>query len=159
MDFVGIYVNDHLAMVAGELDLAQRISRHAKDQALRDFLAEYVSVVRTQQNAMRQILKSRKGREGFLKATLVRGMEKLGRFKPNGHLLTESPLTKVVELEGLMLAADARGLFWGTVRSLRLNVNGFDPREMRSTTEEQRSGLDFYRQLAIQQGLAHHVNP
>jgi hypothetical protein len=48
-------------------------------------------------------------------------LEKLGRLKPNGQLRGYSPLSRVVELEGLYLGIGGKARLW---KVLEANVSG-----------------------------------
>ncbi len=50
----------------------------------------------------------------------------LGRLKPNGYLRGRSPLSIVVELEGLRLAAEHKALGWCTLRELAQHDSRLD---------------------------------
>jgi hypothetical protein len=50
--------------------------------------------------------------------------EKLGRLKPNGQLLGYSPLSRLVEIEGLVLGVSGKRALW---TSLKVAL-GTDPR-------------------------------
>jgi hypothetical protein len=47
-----------------------------------------------------------------LLGTALRVGERIARFKPNGHLLQRSPLTPLIEVEGLLDAVRAKGAGW-----------------------------------------------
>ncbi|MGW0966542.1 hypothetical protein [Streptomyces sp. NPDC002516] len=44
--------------------------------------------------------------------------EKAGRAKPNGHLLSRSPLSDVLELESMLLSVQGMAACWRTLRAL-----------------------------------------
>ena len=45
-------------------------------------------------------------------------LEQAGRLKPNGHLLTRSPLSDLVELEGMRLGVEGKGCLWRALLAL-----------------------------------------
>jgi hypothetical protein len=65
---------------------------------------------------------------------LVAG-EQLGRLKPNGFLTQRSPLTDVVELEALSMAATATLRLWETLAALGPDVTLTDPPELERLRE------------------------
>jgi hypothetical protein len=42
--------------------------------------------------------------------------ERVGRFKPNGRLLSRSPLSRVIELEAMRLGVEGKAAAWRTLR-------------------------------------------
>ena len=56
--------------------------------------------------------------EDRIKATLFWVGEKVGRLKPNGELLQFSPLSRVVELEGLLTGVSGKLSLWRTLLEL-----------------------------------------
>ena len=57
-------------------------------------------------------------REDRIKSTLFWVGEKLGRLKLNGELLQSSPLSRVVELEGLLTGVSGKLSLWRTLLEL-----------------------------------------
>jgi hypothetical protein len=51
------------------------------------------------------------------KTVLAWAAEKVARLKPNGHVLTRSPLSRVVELEALRLGVEGKAAGWRTLRA------------------------------------------
>lgn len=50
--------------------------------------------------------------------TAVRVAERVGRLKPNGRLLRRSPLTDLVEIEGLLGAVSAKATGWQALHAV-----------------------------------------
>jgi len=79
-------------------------------------------------------------------------MEKLGRAKLNGRLTGYSPLSGVVEFEGLSLGVEGKQALWRTLRSLagedsRLSGTDFDALIERA--QRQREQLEELRRRAV----------
>ena len=110
-DYLVIYLQDHDALLAAAIQLAQRHKEHSQTIAphilepMRDHLHQ-------ERQALHRIMKSQGVSQGVLTDTLAWLGERLGRLKLNGHLLTRSPLSEVTELEALTLCAQARTMFW-----------------------------------------------
>ncbi len=62
--------------------------------------------------------------EDRLKVAAGWSAEKLGRLKPNGRLLSHSPLSRLIELEGLTLGVRGKLALWESL----IAVRGEDPR-------------------------------
>ena len=81
--------------------------------------------------------------------------EKLGRLKPNNHMLTPSPLSRVIELEGLVVGVTGKGALWDALRTtVGETVAGVDLNELASRAESQRSRLEALRRTAAAEAFA-----
>jgi hypothetical protein len=57
-------------------------------------------------------------RRSPVKARAAVAAERLGRLKPNGHLVHRPPLSDLVELDALTLGAQAKRQLWESLRDL-----------------------------------------
>jgi len=111
-----IYMDDHFAMIAGELELIQRVAGENASHELGPFLETYQVEVETQRNLLQGLLATQGQRPSQAKQTISWLAEKLGRLKPNDAWSGYTNLARVLELEGLIAAAHARQLLWETLR-------------------------------------------
>jgi hypothetical protein len=148
-DFLGIYLNDHLAGATGGVGLARRMAAAAAPGS------ESARVLRTLAAEIAQ------DRVALIKimGTLgipVRGYkvfagwvgEKAGRVKLNGHLLTRSPLSELEETEFLRLGVEGKAAGWRSLRSLaerdsRLDADRLD--DLLARAERQSDTLETLR--------------
>ncbi|SDH05152.1 Carbon monoxide dehydrogenase subunit G [Lentzea fradiae] len=78
--------------------------------------------------------------------------EKAGRLKLNGRVLGRSPLTDVVELEGLRLGIEAKSAMWRTLRKLQsFDEDRIDRLARRAA--EQAELVDRYRVRRVPQAF------
>ena len=119
-----IYLNDHLAGMVSEVELAERCKGNNSGQEVADFLVQLLADVRIHQMAAKDVLKRLGGQESAIKQGIAWLGEKMGRLKLNDSLTQYSELSRVVELEGLLLAAQLRLALW----ELLENVLSPDPR-------------------------------
>jgi hypothetical protein len=56
--------------------------------------------------------------------------EKAGRLKLNGHLLTRSPLSTVIEMESMRLGVEGKAAGWRTLRALAERNDRLNPEEI-----------------------------
>ncbi len=90
-----------------------------------------------------------------VKLAAVRLGERLGRLKLNGRLLRYSPLSRVVELEGLYLVSHMRLMLWQALGQLVQSerLTGIDPEYLEAQTLEHigsiKSELDQAVKLAL----------
>mgnify|MGYP007059522315 CR=1 FL=1 len=118
-DRLKIYVNDHLALLVAETELAQRCHGSNQDGALGLFLQQLVGDLLIEQDVLKEMLRSVGGSESLIKQGMACLAEKAGRFKLNYALLEYSDLSRLVELETLGVGAAERMSFWENLRATR----------------------------------------
>jgi hypothetical protein len=75
--------------------------------------------------------------------------EKAGRLKLNGRLRGYSPLSRVIELEGLMLGVTGKLACWRALAELNdPRLAGLDLAGLIERAERQRDGLERFRREA-----------
>ena len=117
---LGIYLNDHLAGAAIGRALAARSLRHNRGTTYGDFLVGFVSEVEEDTGALREVMRRVRARPAPLKRIAGLAAERVGRLKLNGRLVGYSPLSRVVEIEGLVLGVLGKLSMWEVLSGLRL---------------------------------------
>jgi hypothetical protein len=156
---IQIYLDDHLAMVIGEIELIERCHRSNEHSELGSFLERLNDDVRGQKGTIEEVLKQL-GHESGIQSQLKQGAawfaEKLGRFKLNDSFLEYSELSRVVELETLAAAAQERIALWDSLD----NVTSAEPRcegitfsMIREQSEKHLDDLKSYRRSASLQAF------
>ncbi|MEX0937108.1 MAG: hypothetical protein WDZ59_04550 [Pirellulales bacterium] len=110
-----IYLDDHIALMVAEMELAARCGRSNRGTPLAQFLEQLQKDVAAQKQVAEGVLRQTGGRsslEGRMKQSAAWFAEKLGRLKLNGALLHYSALSRVLELETLSAAAQQRIAVW-----------------------------------------------
>ncbi|MGG8408854.1 hypothetical protein ACM614_20825 [Streptomyces sp. 12297] len=82
--------------------------------------------------------------------------EKAGRLKTNGHLLTRSPLSDVLEAESLLLGVQGKKACWRTLRTLADTDERFSAKHLDALAEraeKQLALLEELRTAAVTQAL------
>lgn len=110
-----IYLDDHLAMISGELELVKRVASENKASELGRFLDGYYSLLSQQQELVKSSMQAQGKGPSPVKQMLSWVTEKIGRLKPNDALAGYTDLARVLELEVLISAARARLLLWETL--------------------------------------------
>ncbi len=146
LELLGIYLNDHLAGMTAGTELARRVSRtHPELRVLADDLeADRKELL----DFMREVgVESRphKAAIGWLS-------EKAGRLKLNGRVLSRSPLSDVLELEGLRVGVEAKSAMWRTLRKLQSFDEGRLER-LAHRAEGQAELVDQYRVRLVPQAF------
>jgi hypothetical protein len=115
---LGIYLNDHLAGATGGLELARRLHGSHRDTEHEPALAQLVDDVAADRETLVAIM----DRFGISRARYKTGaawvVEKAGRLKLNGHLLSRSPLSSLVEVEFMQIGVEGKASLWRTLRAL-----------------------------------------
>jgi hypothetical protein len=113
---LSIYLNDHLAGSTAGVQLARRLHASNRDDPsfgapLADVRAEVETDLETLKEAMQRLGVSRSS----AKPAVAWIGERLGRLKPNGQLTGYSPLSRVVELELLLIGITGKKRMWSVV--------------------------------------------
>jgi hypothetical protein len=154
-DLLAIYLNDHLAGSTVGLELARRARGSNEDSELGDFLAQLVAEIEQDRAALEDVMAAVGAGHDRLKVAGAWAGEKVGRLKLNGSLLGYSPLSRVVELEGLALGVTGKLALWrmlGSIDDPRLA--GFDFAVLTARAERQRDELERQRLAAGQIAFA-----
>jgi hypothetical protein len=148
---LGIYLNDHLAGSAAGLQLARRAERENRGTPLGDFLATLIPELEEDRAVLQRMLLVLKMPRDTLKQSAAWLMERLARLKLNGRIVRYSPLSRMVELEGLVLGSQGRRLLWRVLRRLARTeryIDSFDFEALIARTEMQLRNLERWRLLA-----------
>jgi hypothetical protein len=139
MQLLRIYLQDHFATCTGMLELAKRTYGANRGTVFEQPLAE----LRDEIEADRAVLLDVMHRLGFgrdrLKDTATWGAEKAGRLKLNGRVRGYSPLSRVVEAEGLAMLLHGKRRMWEALGLLADDprLAGVDPARMAARAEDQ----------------------
>lgn len=115
---LGIYLNDHLAGATGGVELARRAAGGRRGTPLGDELERLARELAENRKALLEIMAALRVPVRQYKVYAAWAAEKAGRLKLNGRLLTRSPLSDVVELEGLLIGVEGEKAAWRTLRAL-----------------------------------------
>ncbi|MBZ4415633.1 hypothetical protein [Myxococcus sp. RHSTA-1-4] len=154
---LGIYLNDHLAGSVGGLELAIRTERENRSNPVGRYLAVFIPELREDQSSLKSVMKALELKEDPLKARAAWASEKLGRLKLNGSLVRYSPLSRLVELEGLCMASEGRLSLWRTLARLSgkdVRLAGFDFEALIARGEAQLDALRHLRARAADVAFA-----
>jgi hypothetical protein len=132
MKYLPIYLNDHYAGSTLGLELAKRAAKNNDGNAeFGPALAALATEIDEDRDQLKRIMERLGVSEDRIKAGLFWLGEKVGRLKPNGELLQFSPLSRVVELEGLITGVGGKLSLWRTLlelaeRDARLDAGELD---------------------------------
>jgi hypothetical protein len=129
------YLNDHLAGATAGLELAKRARGSNEGTPLGDFLDRLAAEIEEDRRALRGMMADLEIGEDRLKVALGWVGEKVGRLKLNGQLTGYSPLSRLVELEGLLIGVSAKLRTWQNLRMLADGEPRLDAAALERLTE------------------------
>lgn len=115
--FLAIYLDDHLAILALGEELVRRAIAQAEADRVRDVLEAVQPEVADDRAEVARIMCGLGRRPGALKPQLARMVAKAGRLKLNGRVLRPSPLSRLVELEGVAGVLGASRVLWRSLET------------------------------------------
>ena len=131
MKYLPIYLNDHYAGSTAGVELAKRAANNSRDNTeFGPALAALASEIDEDRDALKRIMDRLDVSEDRIKASIFWLGEKVGRLKPNGELLQFSPLSRVVELEGLITGVSGKLSLWRTLLELAERDDRLDEGEL-----------------------------
>jgi hypothetical protein len=145
---LAIYLNDHLAGATVGVELARRTARANAGTALGMFLAESLVPEITEDRATLERLMDALGvSRSKPKVLAAWTAEKVGRLKLNGELRRYSPLSRLLELEGLAGGIELKRGLWLALAD-GPPTDGFDFARLAERAASQRSQLEEHRRAA-----------
>ena len=114
-ELLPIYLNDHLAGATAGCELARRAAGANKGTELGDFLERFAAQTEAHRAQLQEVMARLDVGRDQLKVGSAWLAEKAGRLKLNGRLLEYSPLSRVLELESLIIAVQGRESLWRTL--------------------------------------------
>src|SRR3954468_2569972 len=117
---LAIYLNDHLAGSTAGRALAQRSLSNNRGSPYGDELAAFLVELEQDTLVLHEVMDRAGTARDQLKQLAALATERVGRLKLNGHLLTYSPLSRVIEIEGLVLGVRGKLGMWEVLAGLGL---------------------------------------
>ena len=144
--FLAIHLNDHLAGSAVGVELARRLrSSNEDDLEMGPPLAAVCAEIEADRETLEALMERLGVRRDPLKPALAWTGEKLGRLKLNGQLRGYSPLSRLVELEGLTLGITGKLQLWRALERSLDSVDGFDFEQLAERAASQRERVEGLR--------------
>jgi hypothetical protein len=149
-ELIPIYLNDHLAGATGGVELARRTrDSNRKEQAFGEPLTRICREIEEDRETLEAVMDRLEISRDPLKPIGAWAAEKLGRLKPNGRLRGYSPLSRVLELEGLAMGITGKMALWETLRDRGTEAPpGVDFEQLVLRAEAQRAAVEELHRLA-----------
>ena len=148
LKYLAVYLNDHLAGATGGVELAKRAASSNEGSDYGAFLGELAHEIAEDRASLIRIMERFDVKEDRLKTTGAYIAEKFGRLKPNAQLTGYSPLSRVVELEGLSLGIAGKLSLWRVLLDLADSDERLDREELSvlaERAETQRADVERHR--------------
>ncbi len=150
-----IYLNDHRAGAAAGLALARRCLENNLGSALGRDLEQLVNEIRSDEEALVDVLRHLSVRENRAKQIAARAGEYFGRLKPNGRVRGYSPLSRLLELEMLLAAIDGKRSLWRALAAAEIDVpSTIDLADLTARASSQRDRLRPHHEQAAAEALS-----
>ena len=154
---LAIYLNDHLAGATVGVELARRALKENRHNDYGQFLATLTEEIGQDRRTLVQLMERLAIPRSKAKVQAAWALEKLGRLKLNGRILEYSPLSRLIELEGLAAGIDAKRAMWLSLLQIRANdkrLKDFDLERLAARAEDQRRRLEPHRLSAAHEALS-----
>jgi hypothetical protein len=117
-ELLAIYLNDHLAGSIGGVETARRARGSNEGTEFGAPLAALCEEIESDRETLEAVMKELGVARSRIKPAIGWLGEKVGRLKPNGQLRGYSPLSRVVELELLLLGISGKLRLWALLDEL-----------------------------------------
>jgi hypothetical protein len=154
--FLAIYLNDHLSGATVGVELARRTARENAGNSVGVFLSDSLlpEIVEDRRTLLR-LMAALGVRPSHGKQLAGWALEKVGRLKPNGRVRGYSPLSRLLELEGLAAGIHAKQALWVSLAAALdpATAPGFDFDALAGRADSQRRRLEDHRRAAATAAL------
>jgi hypothetical protein len=153
---LSIYLKDHHAGAVAGAALAHRAAGANEGTPYGEELARLADEIDEDKATLERLMDAVDVGPDQLKDKAAWAGEKLGRLKPNARWRDYSPLSRLIELEGLTLGVTAKLGLWRALQGVADAVDGLDGFDLAGLEErasDQRSRLEELRRRAAGETL------
>jgi hypothetical protein len=154
--YLPVYLNDHLMGSTLGVELAQRIAGGHEGTDLGRFAASLAREIKADRETLQAVMAELDASQDQLKVAMGWVTEKVGRLKLNGELRSPSPLSPLVELEGLSIGVEGKRLLWVALAETEEIAQRVGParlQELIARSEQQREEIERHRREAARRAL------
>jgi hypothetical protein len=153
---IAIYLNDHLAGATAGLELARRALKENRENEYGRFLATLAEEIAQDRRTLIELMERLLIPRSKVKVPAAWALEKVGRLKLNGRIRGYSPLSRLIELEGLAAGIEAKRAMWLTLLQIRGHDERFNDGDLESLVaraDDQRRRLEPHRLAAANDAI------
>ena len=150
------YLNDHRAGASAGVELARRLCRNNHDNEYGPPLERIARDVEEDTEALEEVMSRFDVEPDPVKRAAAWSFEKVGRLKLNGQILGHSPLSRLVELEGMVTGVSGKLGMWIVLNDRYRDdprLDGIDLGRLVDRAREQRQTLEGLRRQAAGEAL------
>jgi hypothetical protein len=151
------YLNDHLAGATAGRELARRAAANNRGSELGRFLDGLATDIDRDRDSLIGVMHALDIGIDCVKLLGGWAAEKIGRLKPNGKLVGYSPLSRLLELEGLTLGVRGKLALWQALGEIEANepaLASIDLERLIERAERQLAAIEPHRLKIVQAALA-----
>jgi hypothetical protein len=154
MNNLATYLNDHLAGSTTGRELAKRTLSNNRGTQFEPTLEWLVEQIVEDRVMLLDVMRAVGAPEDHLKKIVAFALERAGRLKPNNSLFSYSPLSRLVEFEGLVLGVTGKLGCWRALQQLDdPRLAEFDLERLVQRGIEQRDRMEEHRREAARLAL------
>jgi predicted DNA-binding ribbon-helix-helix protein len=156
-DYLETYLQDHRAGAEMGADLARRMHAENEDTQYAEFLDHLADEIAEDLVVLEQLMDRLDVDRSMLKNVAAKAAEKVGRLKPNNQLTGYSPLSRVLEFEGLRSGVQGKLALWDSLMEIAPFDERLAPDEIAQLiirAEAQLKGLRVHHRLAAREAFA-----
>jgi len=153
---IDIYLNDHLAGATVGVELSRRAARNSRGTPSGEFLEGLHRDIAEDRRTLQSIVRALGVDASPVKPALGWVAEKAGRLKLNGRIRGHSPLSHLVELEGLEAGVAGKRSLWQALARAYPDdrrLAPFDLDALVARAEQQLEGIAEHRLQAARPAL------
>jgi hypothetical protein len=147
-----IYLQDHLAGATGGLELARRARGSNEGTPYGEPLAELADDIEADRRSLESLMEDLGFGADRAKNLVFWVGEKAGRLKPNGQLTGYSPLSRMIELEGLITGVNGKRSLWLTLVDVAESEPELDAERLRRLVDRAERQLATLHELRARAG-------
>ena len=154
---LGIYRNDHLAGATAGSALARRALANNRGTELGAVLERVAAEIEEDRMELLRVMRLLDVEPGTVKRVVAVAAERLGRLKLNGQFTGYSPLSRVVEIEGLIMGIEGKKNLWLNLRDgarVAERLHGVDLERLIERADGQQAALAVERAEAGRLAIA-----
>jgi predicted DNA-binding ribbon-helix-helix protein len=155
-EYLETYLQDHRAGAEMGSDLARRLAEENVGTPYEDFLLGLAQEIEQDLEVLEDIMKRFGVSTSILKTVGAKVGERLARLKPNDEVTGYSPLSRVLELEGLRSGVQGKLALWDSLSQIAPHDDRLDEDEIAglvAKAERQLAGLREHHAMAAREAF------
>jgi hypothetical protein len=150
MSLLATYLNDHLAGATAGRELARRIAASNRGSERYGPPAKQLAIeVEEDRESLLAAMRALGVGSDRVKVAAGWSAEKLGRLKPNGRLLSYSPLSRLIELEAMTLGVHGKLALWESLLEVFPGDERLEEVGLERLTGRARAQIETLEQLRL----------